>query len=57
MPEPLVEIWGMILMGQNKALEPALCRGSDPGLTPEIYISFLFMTHLSSYNNIFETET
>ena len=45
-------------MGQNKVLYQALCRGSEPGLAPEIYISFLFfMTHLSSYNNIFETET
>ena len=42
MSESLVEIWGMILIGLNKALEPALCRGSDPGFTPEIYVSFRF---------------
>ena len=42
MPEYLVEVWGMILMGQNKALDPALCRSSDPGLAPEIYVSFCF---------------
>ena len=40
MPESSVEIWGMILMGQHKALDPALCRVSDPGLAPEIYVSF-----------------
>ena len=27
-------------MGQNRALEPALYRGPDPGLAPEIYVSF-----------------
>ena len=39
-------------------LDPALYGGSVPGLTPESYVSLLFfMTHLSSYDNIFETET
>ena len=42
MPESLVEIWGMILMEQNKTLEPALFSGSDPGLPVEIYVSFRF---------------
>ena len=42
MPESLVEIWGMILMGENNALEPALCRGSDLGLAAEINVSFHF---------------
>ena len=42
MPESLVEIWDVTLMGQNKALDPALCKGSDPGLAPEIYVSFRF---------------
>ena len=43
MPESSVEIWGMILMGSNKALDPALCRGSDPDLAHEIYVSFGFL--------------
>ena len=43
MSESLVEIWGMILMGQNKALDPAPCRESDLGLTPDIYVSFRFL--------------
>ena len=43
MSEPLVEIWGMIVMGKNKALDLALCSGSDPGLVPEIYVSFRFL--------------
>ena len=42
MSEYLVEIWSMIHVGQNKALEPALCSGSDPGFAPEIYVSFRF---------------
>ena len=37
MPKFSVEIWGMMLMGYNKALDTALCRGSDLGLAPEIY--------------------
>ena len=41
--------------GVKKILDPAFCGDSVPGLIPEIYASF-FMTHLSSYNNIFETE-
>ena len=32
-------------------------RRSKPGLAPEIYVSFFFVTHLSSSDNIFETET
>ena len=45
-------------MGQNKALEPALCRGSDPGFAPEIYVSFRFPWNISGgFDNIFETET
>ena len=56
MPEFSVEIWNMILMGENKALDPALCRGSDPGLAPEILCQIPFSKkHLSSYDNIFET--
>ena len=47
MPESLVEIWGVTLMGQNKALDPALCKGSDPGLAPEIYVSFRFTWNIS----------
>ena len=47
MQESLVEIWGMILMGQNKALEPALCRGSDPDLAPNFYVSFRFPRNIS----------
>ena len=47
MSESLVEIRGMILMGQNKALGPAFCRGSDPGLTFEIYVSFSFPWNIS----------
>ena len=43
MPESSVEIWGMILMGQNKAFVPALCRGSDPGLASEVYVSFCIL--------------
>ena len=43
MPEFSVEIWNMILMGENKALDPALCRGSDPGLAPEICVRFHFL--------------
>ena len=42
MPESSVESWGMIHMGYNKALDPAFCGGSDPGLSPEIYVSFVF---------------
>ena len=40
MPETLVGIWRMILMGKNEALQPALSSGYDPGLAPEIYVSF-----------------
>ena len=43
MSEALVEILGMILMGKNKALELAHCRGSDLGLVPDIYVSFPFL--------------
>ena len=43
MPESSVEIWGMMLMGKNKALDLGLCSGSDPGLVPEIYVSFCFI--------------
>ena len=43
MKEYLVKIWSMILMEQNKVLDPALCdRGSVPGLVPKVYVSFLF---------------
>ena len=41
MPDSSVEIWAMILMGKNKALDPAHCRGSDPGLAPEIMLVFI----------------
>ena len=44
MQESLVEIWGMILMGQNKALDPPLCRESEPRLAPEIYVFFFYET-------------
>ena len=47
MPESLVEIWRMMLIRQNKALDPELCRGSEPGLDPEIYVSFRFTSNIS----------
>ena len=56
MAESSAKIWSIILVGENKVLDPELCGGSVPGLVPEIYVSF-FKTHLSSCNNIFETET
>ena len=45
-----VEIWGMLILENNKALEPASLRGgmgggggeSDPGLAPKIYVGFRF---------------
>ena len=37
MPESVVEIWAMI-----HDLDPALYRESDPGLAPEIHVSFRF---------------
>ena len=43
MSESLVEIWGTILMELNLALGPVPCRGSDPDLAPEIYVSFRFL--------------
>ena len=50
----------MVLAGKHKVLDPALCGReggrSVPGLSPEIYVTF-FITHLSSHDNIFETET
>ena len=58
MTEFSAKIWSMILMGWNKVLDPALCGVSVPCLAPDIYVSSLtFMTHLSSYDNIFETKT
>ena len=47
MPESLVEIFCMILMGQNKALDAALYRMSNPDLAPEIYVSFCFTWNIS----------
>ena len=43
-------------MGQNKALEPAFCRRSDPGLALEICQFSFSMKHFSGFDNIFETE-
>ena len=46
------------MRGKIKSLTQYFAGGSLPALAPEIYVSFLFfMTHLSSYDNIFETET
>ena len=47
MPESLVEIWGMILIVQNKGFDPALCKGSDPDLAREIHIIFRFPSNIS----------
>ena len=42
MTEYLVQIWSMIIMGQNKFLDPALCGGSLPGLVSKFCIIFVF---------------
>ena len=46
MTESSVKIWSMILMGSNEVLDPALCGESVPGLTPEIYVGFLFLRYI-----------
>ena len=57
MTEYSVKVWSLIITGENKFFDLALCRESLPGLVPKFYIIFVFhMTHLSSYN-IFVTET
>ena len=57
MTESSVKISSMILICEIKSLIPHFEGGSVLGLAPEIYVSSLFMAHLSSYDNIFETET
>ena len=34
--ESLIKIWRMMLMEENKVLDPTLCVWSIPGLVPEI---------------------
>ena len=46
MSESSVEIWRTILMELNLALGPVPCRGSDPDLAPEIYVSFQFLWNI-----------
>ena len=46
MPETSVEIWSMILMGKSKALDLALCRGSDQGFASEFNVSFRFLKNI-----------
>ena len=55
MPDSSSEIWGMILMRQNKALDPALCGSLNQGW-PLKFKFFFYMKHLNGYDNIFETE-
>ena len=55
MPDSSSEIWGMILMRQNKALDAALCGSLNQGW-PLKFKFFFYMKHLSGYDNIFETE-
>ena len=40
MTEPSIKIWSMILIGENKVLDPALCEVLEPDLAPEIHVSF-----------------
>ena len=42
MIESSVRTWGMILLGKNKVLDLALCRGAALDLVPEIYVIFHF---------------
>ena len=65
MPKFSVEIWGMLILENNKALEPASSRGGMGGgegnLTQDWLLKFMLVfvsvKHLSSYDNMFETET
>ena len=44
MAESSAKIWSIILVGENKVLDPELCGGLVPGLVPEIYVSFFYDT-------------
>ena len=55
MAEYLVKNWSMILKIKS-LIQHSTTGQSVPGLTTETCVSFL-MKHLSSYNNIFQTET
>ena len=59
MTESSVKFGGRYLWGKIKSLIQYFCKWSIPVLVPKIYVSFrsFFMTHLSDYDNIFETET
>ena len=46
------KIWNKILYLSNKVIDPALCRV----WSAKSMLVFFFITHLSSYDNIFETE-
>ena len=36
LPESSIKIWGMMIMGRYKVVDPTLCGRSVPGLVPEI---------------------
>ena len=51
-------LWVWYLRGKIKSLTQHFVGVSVPGLAPENYVSFiLFIIHLSSYDNIYGTET
>ena len=51
------KIWSMILSLTNKVIDLALSGGYYQVWSVKFMLVFFFMTRLSSYDNIFETET
>ena len=51
------KIWSMILSLTNKVIALALSGGYYQVWSVKFMLVFFFMTRLSSYDNIFETET
>ena len=51
------KIWSMILSLTNKVIDLALSVGYYQVWSVKFMLVFFFMTRLSSYDNIFETET
>ena len=51
------KIWSTTLTLTNKVIDPALSVGHYQVEPLKFMLVFVFMTHLSSYDNIFETQT
>ena len=57
MIEPSVKVWSMILCGKIKSLTQHIAGYQYQIWSLKFMLVFFFYVTLSSYNNIFETET